>query len=113
MRDLVSQMDRGDVLQAAKFQVEYYFGQTNYQKDDYLKKHENSDGWIELSFINNFHKMRKFNLHEYDVYKILKLSTIVEVKTRKNRFDERAYYLRRKKQEMNKGVQQFIGFDIE
>lgn len=92
--------------------MEYYFGQTNYQKDDYLKKHENSDGWIELSFINNFRKMRKFNLHEYDVYKILKLSTIVEVKEG-NRFDERAYYLRRKKQEMNKGVQQFIGFNIE
>ena len=80
MRDLVSQMDQGDVLQAAKFQVEYYFGQTNYQKDDHLKKHEDADGWIELSFINNFHKMRKFNLHEYDVYTILKLSTIVEVK---------------------------------
>ena len=38
--------------QAAKFQVEHYFGQTNYRQDEFLKRQEDADGWIDLALIN-------------------------------------------------------------
>ena len=34
----IDSVDIGEVLQAAKFQVELYFGQSNYHKDEHLKK---------------------------------------------------------------------------
>ena len=46
--------------QAAKFQVEYYFGQTNYHKDEYLQSKEDPEGWIDLKIINSFPKMKAF-----------------------------------------------------
>ena len=79
MKEFVNQMDKGDLLQAAKFQVEFYFGQTNYKTDEYLRSFENAEGWIALEFINNFPKMRKYNLNESQIYEVLGLSTIVEV----------------------------------
>ena len=50
--------------QAAKFQVEYYFGQTNYRRDEFLKSLEDAEGWIDLSLINNFQKMLAFKLSD-------------------------------------------------
>ena len=75
-------MSEEAIYQAAKFQVEYFFGQTNYKHDDYLKKAEGPEGWILLSTIFAF---RKFNLfRDYlaidDLFEVLKLSTVVEVK---------------------------------
>ena len=34
------------IQQAAKFQVEYYFGQTHYIKDGNMREYEAQDGWI-------------------------------------------------------------------
>lgn len=55
-------IDRKQDLQAAKFQVEYYFGQTNYLSDDYLRGMEDAEGWINLQRINSFNNMRRMNL---------------------------------------------------
>ena len=74
-------MDIEEVLQAAKFQVEFYFGQSNYHKDEYLKSKENNTGKINLEEIYRFSKIRKFHsrLRLRDLYKVLKYSTVVDV----------------------------------
>ena len=54
--------DRQEDLQAAKFQVEYYFGQTNYLKDDFLRQMEGPEKWIDLVRINKFARMQRINL---------------------------------------------------
>ena len=69
------------IEQAAKFQVEFYFGQTNYHKDEYLKDCEDKDRWIPLQTIYKFKKIKKFHsrLSIHELAQILILSTVVEV----------------------------------
>lgn len=63
-QDQLEQMTQEEHEQAAKFQVEYYFGNTNYSKDWYLRNTlEGADGWISLRVIYDFPSMRKF--HNY------------------------------------------------
>ena len=71
------------IRQGAKYQVEYYFSQTKYHKDDHLKKCEGPEGWILLSEIWNFGKMRRFHsrLSLQDLAEVMKLSVEVDVKT--------------------------------
>lgn len=54
--------DRQQDMQTAKFQVEFYFGQTNYLKDDYLRQMEDREKWIDLVRINTFYRMQRLNL---------------------------------------------------
>ena len=51
-------------LSKAKFQVEFYFGQSNYHTDENLRNLEGPDRWIPLEFINDFKKMKKFKLSD-------------------------------------------------
>ena len=106
--------------QAAKFQIEYYFGQTNYHDDDYLKTLESAEGWVELHAINDFPRVRKFGLPVFELYDILKHSTIVEVMERKQKWfvddvltEKMIYYVRRKKLQINRRMGQLFGFDLE
>ena len=54
--------DRQQDMQAAKFQVEYYFGQTNYLQDDFLQQMEGPEKWIDLVRINKFNRLKRLNL---------------------------------------------------
>ena len=59
--------------------MEYYFGNSNYNNDHYLKSAEGYDGWIDLNFINNFPRMKRFHLSLLEVFEMMKFSTVVEV----------------------------------
>ena len=59
--------------------MEFYFGNSNYKKDEYLNSLEGLDRWISLEYINKIPKMKKFRLSLKDVYDMLKLSTVVDV----------------------------------
>ena len=67
------------LLASAKFQIEYYFGQTNYPTDLYLQSYEGHDGWIDMKYINDFPKMKKFRLSVRDIFEMMKKSTVVDV----------------------------------
>ena len=94
--------------------MEFYFGNSNYKKDEYLKSFEGHDKWINLRFINKFRKMKKFCLRKKDVYDMMKLSTVVEV-DEKDPFKDgkKIYYIRKRAQEMNEDVAEIFGFNIE
>lgn len=65
----VHEMDQDDLLQKAKYQVEFYFGQSNYEKDEYLRGLESDNGrWINLDKINSFYKMRNFQVTVEQLY---------------------------------------------
>ena len=95
--------------------MEFYFGNSNYNTDDYLKNLEANDGWIDLKYINDFRKMKKFRLSLKDVYDMMKLSTVVDVDERDAFGDgERMlYFIRKRAQEMKEDVAEIFGFDIE
>lgn len=40
-----------------KNQIEFYFGDTNYNKDKYLKSHCDQDGYVPIRVISNFKRM--------------------------------------------------------
>lgn len=44
-----------------------------------MRAHEGADRWINLKFINEFPKMRKFKLSLADVYEMMTKSIIVDV----------------------------------
>ena len=102
------------LLAAAKFQVEYYFGQSNYHKDDYLRAMEDSDGWILISDICQFPKMKKFNLTKEEVYTIMKLSTVVDV-IEEDRWGDgnMVYYIRKRGDTYRDEYAGIFGFNIE
>ena len=67
----LDQMGHEKVRQAAKFQVEFYFGQTNYHRDLHLRDLEGYECWINLNRINAFFKMRQFQLPTAELYEIM------------------------------------------
>lgn len=71
--DQIDRVSFEQVAQAAKFQVEFYFGQSNYHKDEHLKSAANPQGWIPLDMIYNFTKMRRFQsrLSKSELYEVL------------------------------------------
>lgn len=80
---LIGKMSDYQVEQAAKFQVETYFGQTNYHKDVHLKKLEKDGGWISFNEIfSNFPKIKRFHgyLRKEDLFEVLEVSDVVQVK---------------------------------
>ena len=89
-------MDHDKLLQAAKFQVEYYFGQTNYKNDLHLQKHADRDGWIDLNFVNNFNKMQSFGLPTCEVFEMLKKSIVVDVQLKSRKNKDSIYQIRKR-----------------
>ena len=47
----------GDKMFQVKYQLEYYFGPVNYPYDRYLQSCEDSDGWIAIDELQQWHKM--------------------------------------------------------
>ena len=70
------------IEQAAKTQVEFLFGQTNYTKDTFIRSFEGKDKWILLDKIYNHDKVRKYHsrLSVQDLYDVLQVSYVVDVK---------------------------------
>ena len=113
--DNLDMMNQEDIAQLAKFQVEYYFGQTNYNKDFYLKSCEGKDGWIPLEVIYGFFGIRKFhhNLTVEELYETMKASAIVEVKEDFPwRDSEIVYYIRKAALSNNQKTGQFFGYEV-
>ena len=48
-------------INSIAFQIDYYFTISNLLKDIYLRKHMNSEGWVELSFISQFQRIQHFS----------------------------------------------------
>ena len=94
--------------------MEYYFGQTNYKKDKHLWDLEGYDKWIALHFINDFPKMRKFQIATKDLANILRLSTVVDI-SESIVFDEPTYYIRKKALQFDASgkLSEFMGFNFE
>lgn len=114
----INVVSKEKVAQAAKFQVEFYFGQSNYHKDDYLKKAANLQGWITLETIYNFSKIKKFHsrLRMRDLYEVLQLSTVVDVKIGTVDFrDERreTCFIRKRSAQLKDEYVNFFGYNIE
>ena len=104
---------------AVKFEVEAYFVQTSFNKDDYLKKAQGPEGWILLEVIYDFQKIKKFRsrLTLQRLFEVMKLSADVEVKSDVRYWDEEdhevVYYIRKKKNELKSEYVNFFGFDVE
>lgn len=109
----VENFNHDELLQAAKFQVEYYFGQTNYPTDDYLKSHENNEGWIDLALINDFKKMRCFNLDLPELFEMLKKSTAVEVEHKSLANGSEMYRIKKRNLPLNREFGEIFGFNME
>lgn len=51
-----------------RFQIEYYFGESNYYKDQYLRSWEDSEGYILIHvLLANFPRMSEMNADIIDV----------------------------------------------
>ncbi|OUT20289.1 hypothetical protein CAS74_004536 [Pichia kudriavzevii] len=48
-------------------QLNYYFDISNLLKDIYLRKHMNSQGWIDLTFVSQFYRVRAFSCGDLSV----------------------------------------------
>lgn len=105
------------IEQAAKFQVEYYFGQTSYYKDTYLQAAANKDGWINLRVIYKFNKIKKFwrRLSIEALARVMKLSTVVDIGYIDAFGDGQQieYYIKKKKLELKSDYKDFFGYDVE
>lgn len=54
----VNPQDRQHLVRTVQQQIEYYFGVDNLCKDMYLRKHMSEEGWVPLSLIANFARVR-------------------------------------------------------
>ena len=105
------------VSQAAKFQVEFYFGQSNYYKDDHLKSCADKEGWIPLETIYEFRKLKKFHsrLSLDELAYALNLSTVVDV-GQIDRFrdgNDIQFYVKKKDLLFKDKYSDFFGYDVE
>jgi len=63
-------------------QIEYYFTDENLVKDIYLRKHMNDEGWVPLSLIANFPRVKGLCADTETIIEILKAkSTVLEVQS--------------------------------
>ncbi|CAL4920839.1 unnamed protein product [Urochloa decumbens] len=60
-------------------QIDYYFSDDNLCKDTYLRQHMDDQGWVPLSLIAGFRKVRDFKCHIQFILETVMLSTVVEV----------------------------------
>ncbi|XP_024144107.1 la-related protein 7 [Oryzias melastigma] len=73
----------GDV----KKQVEFWFGDANLHKDRFLKKiiDESDDGYVDISVLTSFNRMKKLTTDPKLIARALKNSTVVEVNLEGNK----------------------------
>ncbi|KAF7669029.1 hypothetical protein LDENG_00263980 [Lucifuga dentata] len=73
----------GDV----KKQVEFWFGDVNLHKDRFLRKliDESGDGYVDISLLTSFNRMKKLTTDTKLIARALKNSTVVEVNLEENK----------------------------
>nr|CAD1833145.1 unnamed protein product [Ananas comosus var. bracteatus] len=60
-------------------QVEYYFSDKNLEKDDYLKSILDDHGWVSISKIADFNRLRSMTTDTHIIVDALQSSSVVEV----------------------------------
>ncbi|KAI8629114.1 hypothetical protein F5Y19DRAFT_475674 [Xylariaceae sp. FL1651] len=71
--------DSGNLLQLAQQQVEYYFSVDNCVKDWYLRTHMDSQGFVPLTFIAQFNRMRELAVDHNVLRQACSDSTVLEL----------------------------------
>ncbi|KAG7966836.1 hypothetical protein I3843_08G068700 [Carya illinoinensis] len=66
-------------------QINYYFGDNNLVTDDFLRSHMDDQGWVPISLIASFPRVKKLSTNIKYILDSLKASTIVEVQDDKVR----------------------------
>ena len=51
--------EKAPEVQRIKYQIDYYFGDTNYPRDYYIQELELADNWIPLIQIQSFFRIKK------------------------------------------------------
>mmetsp|Transcript_70356 Transcript_70356/g.139519 ORF Transcript_70356/g.139519 Transcript_70356/m.139519 type:complete len:545 (-) Transcript_70356:148-1782(-) len=67
------------VKSAVKRQVDYYFGDTNYDKDNWLRAQADDQGWTSLRLVSKFNRMKEFTRDFQLVQHCAASSSIVEL----------------------------------
>ncbi|KAI3797008.1 hypothetical protein L1987_39697 [Smallanthus sonchifolius] len=60
-------------------QIEYYFSDANLVKDHYLRSNMDEEGWVPLTLIAGFHRVKSLTIDMQMVLSSIRDSTIVEV----------------------------------
>ncbi|CAE7545160.1 larp7, partial [Symbiodinium pilosum] len=64
---------------AIRSQFEFYFGDVNYAKDNFLRSQADDDGWTSLRLVAKFNRVRELT-DDFDmVQRAIEASTVVEV----------------------------------
>lgn len=71
--------DAGNLLQLAQTQVEYYFSVENCVKDWYLRKHMDSLGFVPLTVIASFNRMRELLVESHVLRQACMDSVVLEL----------------------------------
>lgn len=74
-----------DLSTAIQNQVDFYFSGDNLARDTFLRKHMDKDGWVELSVIANFNRMRNLTNDLDYIITSLATSKVVEVDVKQKR----------------------------
>jgi La domain/RNA recognition motif. (a.k.a. RRM, RBD, or RNP domain) len=62
-------------------QVEFYFSDANVVRDKFLRNQiAANDGWVSISLVNSFNRMKAFGKHDKEIEGILKESEVLETK---------------------------------
>eukprot|EP00096_Caligus_rogercresseyi_P007375 TRINITY_DN2521_c0_g1_i1.p1 TRINITY_DN2521_c0_g1~~TRINITY_DN2521_c0_g1_i1.p1 ORF type:complete len:1107 (+),score=387.35 TRINITY_DN2521_c0_g1_i1:236-3556(+) len=69
-----------DVIPFVKSQIEYYFSEANLQKDFFLRRKMDPEGYISIAFVASFPRMRALTQDVKIILQSVKESSIVEVK---------------------------------
>ena len=68
----------------AKWLIDFYFGNTNYRRDYYLQRLEDSTGWVSMSHFQEFRTYKSYQVKTEDVFDQVKDSAIVDTRELKN-----------------------------
>ena len=66
-----------------------------------------------MTFINDFPKMKKFNLSVEEVFNMMKKSIMVDTDEKSWEDGNKIYYIRRRDLEINPEFGQMFGFNVE
>uniref|UniRef100_A0A0K2T3T2 Larelated protein 1like [Oreochromis niloticus] n=1 Tax=Lepeophtheirus salmonis TaxID=72036 RepID=A0A0K2T3T2_LEPSM len=77
---MLEERQPADVIPFVKSQIEYYFSETNLLKDFYLRRKMDTEGYIPISFVCSFPRMRALTQDVKVILQSVKESSIVEVK---------------------------------
>ncbi|KAF2074117.1 hypothetical protein CYY_004559 [Polysphondylium violaceum] len=70
-------VDIHDIKKSILNQIHYYFSVQNLCRDVFLRCNMDNDGWILISFISNFNRMRSFDINT--IIESIKSSNIIEL----------------------------------